>query len=57
MDVGYWDRVKEADFKKAFDAVIGFLLAPGSNAERLANENNWMVDYDELWQYQKNKED
>ena len=57
MDVGYWDKVKEADFKKAFDAVIPFLLQPNSNTERLAKENGWMTEYDELWQYQQNKQD
>ncbi len=57
MDVGYWDKVKEADFKKAFDSVIGFLLTPGSNTERLSKENNWMIGYEELWQYQQDKED
>jgi len=57
MDIGYWDKVKEADFKKAFDAVIKFLLTPNSNTERLAEENDWMVDYDQLWQYQQDKQD
>ena len=57
IDVGYWDKVKESDFKKAFDEVIPFLLQSNSNTERLAKENNWMIDYDELWQYQQNKQD
>jgi len=57
MDIGYWDKVKEADFKKAFDAVMKFLLTPNSNTERLAKENDWMVDYDQLWQYQQDKQD
>lgn len=57
MDVGYWDRVKQSDFKKAFDKVIPFLLQPNSNTERLAKENGWMTEYDELWQYQQNKQD
>ena len=57
IDVGYWDKVKESDFKKAFDEVILFLLQSNSNTERLAKENNWMIDYDELWQYQQNKQD
>ena len=57
MDVGYWDRVKEPDFKKAFDEVISFLLQPNSNTERLSKEYKWMTEYDELWQYQQNKQD
>ena len=57
IDVGYWDKVKESDFKKAFDEVIPFLLQPNSNTERLAKENSWMIDYDELWQYQQDKQD
>ena len=57
LGVGYWDRVAESEFKKAYDVVIEFLLAPNSNTERLAKENNWMTEYDELWQYQQNKQD
>lgn len=57
LDVGYWDRVTEPQFRKAYDDVINFLLAPNSNTERLAKENNWMTEYDELWQYQQNKQD
>jgi hypothetical protein len=57
LDVGYWDKVKEEDFKKSFDKVMPFLLQSNSNTEKLAKENNWMIDYDELWQYQQNKQD
>jgi hypothetical protein len=57
MNVGYWDRVKESDFKKAFNIVIPFLLQANSNTERLAKENEWMTSYDELWQYQQDKQD
>lgn len=57
MDVGYWERVKEPEFKKAFNAVMPFLLKAGSNTERLAKENNWMTDYEELWKYQQDKQD
>ena len=57
LEVGYWDRVSEAEFKKAFDKVMIFLLTPGGNAERLASQYKWMTDYDELWQYQQNKQD
>jgi hypothetical protein len=57
MDVGYWDKVKEVDFKKAFNIVMPFLLQPNSNTERLSKEYNWMVDYEDLWQYQQNKRD
>jgi len=57
IGVGYWDRVKEADFKKAFDAVISFLLQANSNTERIAKENGWMTSYEELWQYQQDKQD
>lgn len=57
LGVGYWDRVTEPQFRKAYDDVINFLLAPNSNTERLAKENNWMTEYDELWQYQQDKQD
>jgi hypothetical protein len=57
LETGYWDKITENEFKKAFNIVIPFLLTPGSNTERLAKEYNWMVDYDSLWQFQKNKED
>lgn len=57
LQVGYWDRISEGEFKAAYDKVMAFLLTPGSNAERLANQYKWMTDYDELWQYQQNKQD
>jgi hypothetical protein len=57
MNVGYWDKVKEADFKKAFDTVISFLQQPNSNTERLSKEYNWMIDYEDLWKYQQDKQD
>ncbi len=57
MNVGYWDKVKEADFKKAFDEVISFLIQPNSNTERLSKEYKWITEYDELWQYQQDKQD
>jgi hypothetical protein len=34
-----------------------FLLTPNSNTERISKENDWMIDYDQIWQYQKDKQD
>ena len=57
MDVGYWDQVKESDFRKAYKEAIDFLLRPNSNTARIANQYNWVTSFDDLWQYQQNKED
>ena len=57
MEKGYWDKVNKNDFKKAFEDVISFLLRAESNTLRLSKQYDWMIDFDELWQYQLNKED
>jgi hypothetical protein len=57
MDVGYWDRVSESSFKKAYNEVIDYLLNQSENTKRLAKLYNWVTNYDELWKYQEDKED
>lgn len=57
LDLGYWDKVKESDFKRAYEEVSDFLLKQNLNTKRMAEQYGWMLDYDELWKYQIDKQD
>lgn len=57
MGVGYYDRVKEKDFREAFVEVLDFLISQNLNTKRMAEQYNWVITPDELWQYQLNKQD
>jgi hypothetical protein len=57
MGVGYWDRVKEKDFRKAFEEVLDFLISQNLNTRRMAEQYDWVITPDELWQYQIDKQD
>jgi hypothetical protein len=57
LNIGYWDKVKEKDFKKAYDDVMEYLLTPDTNTKRISELYNWETDYDILWQYQLDKQD
>jgi hypothetical protein len=57
IGVGYYDRVKEPEFKKATKEVLDFLISQNLNTRRMSEEYNWIITPDELWQIQLDKQD
>lgn len=56
MQVGYFDKVQESKFKRAFDVSINYMKQNG-NMSRMSDQYNWETDYHSLWQYQLDKQD